>query len=163
MPKITHNGQSCGVAEINGLMWEVASGYITNTDGTHLVLKESVDIASLTSANAYTTSFYDVLSIPLTLNDTQISFGNGVNQFYNGSIDRTTNAYKLDSIGLPHNDNAVSVAGSERFGNDGFWRYQRNEMALVVFGHWSYSLFSGPRCRFLYNVRANSYFLRGLS
>ena len=156
MPKITHNGQSCGVAEINGLMWEVASGYITNTDGTHLVLKESVDIASLTSANAYTTSFYDVLSIPLTLNDTQISFGNGVNQFYNGSIDRTTNAYKLDSIGLPHNDNAVSVAGSERFGNDGFWRYQRNEMALLVFGSWANSLFSGPRCRALSHVRALS-------
>ena len=99
--------------------------------------------------------------MPLTLNDTQVCFGNGVNQFYNGSADRTTNAYKIDSLGLPHNDNAVSVAGSNRFGNDGFWRYQRNEMALIVFCTWDSSLFSGPRCRHLSNVRAHSTYTVG--
>ncbi len=156
LAKTTHNGQSCGVADVNGLMWEVSSGYITDTNGTHLVLKESVDISTLTSANAYNTSLYDVISMPLTLDNTQVCFGNGVNQFYNGSADRTTNAYKIDSLGLPHNDNAVSVAGSNRFGNDGFWRYQRNEMALIVFGDWYYSPLSGLRCRALNNVRANS-------
>ena len=156
LAKTTHNGQSCGVADVNGLMWEVSSGYITDTNGTHLVLKESVDISTLTSANAYNTSLYDVISMPLTLDNTQVCFGNGVNQFYNGSADRTTNAYKIDSLGLPHNDNAVSVAGSNRFGNDGFWRYQRNEMALLVFGAWNNSSISGLRCRHLNYVRANS-------
>lgn len=29
-------------------------------------------------------------------------------------------------------------------------------MALIVFGNWNNSLFSGPRCRNLNNVRANS-------
>ena len=45
LAKTTHNGQSCGVADVNGLMWEVASGYITDINGIHLVLKESVDIS----------------------------------------------------------------------------------------------------------------------
>lgn len=161
LPKTTHNGQACGIADVNGLMWEVASGYITNTTGVHLVLKESVDIASLTSANAYDASFYDVVSMPVTLDNTQVCFGNGVNQFYNGSIDRTTNAYKIDSLGYPHNDNAVSVAGTERFGNDGFWRYQVNEMALIVFGDWAYSLASGLRARHSNDVRAASNYYVG--
>lgn len=156
LPKTTHNGQACGVADVNGLMWEVAIGYITSTSGAHLVLKESVDIASLTSANAYDTNLYDTVTMPIALDNTQASFGNGTNLLFSGNVDRASNAYKIDSIGLPHNNNAVSVAGSERFGNDGFWRYQKNEMALLVFGVWAHSLFSGPRCRNLSNVRADS-------
>lgn len=156
LPKTTHNGQACGIADVNGLMWEVGIGYITSTTGVHMVLKETVDISTLTSANAYDSALYDVVSMPVTLNDTQVCFGNGVNQFYNGSTDRTTNAYKIDSIGYPHNDNAVSVAGTARFGNDGFWRYQRNEMALIVFGDWDDSLASGLRARASNGVRSTS-------
>lgn len=157
LPKTTHNGQACGIADVNGLMWEVAAGYITDVNGVHMVLKESVDISTLTSANAYDTSLYDTVSLPVTLDDTQVYFGNGNNQFYNGSTDRTTNAYKIDSIGYPHNDNAVSVAGTARFGNDGFWRYQRNEMALLVFGDWGGSLASGLRARSSADVRSSSH------
>ena len=76
-----------------------------------MVLKESVDIASLTSANAYDTTLYDTVSIPFTLDDT-----------------------------------AVSVGGSTRFGNDGFWRYQKNEVSPIVFGYWVYASFLGSSC-----------------
>jgi len=32
--KTTHNGQDCGIADLNGNMWEVASGFIrTDVDG----------------------------------------------------------------------------------------------------------------------------------
>lgn len=154
--KTTHCGQKSGIADINGLMWEVASGYITDINGVHMVLKESVDISTLTSANAYDTTLYDTVSIPLTLDDTAVKFGNGTNQFYEGNTDRATNAYKIDSLGLPKDDTAVSAGGSARFGNDGFWRYQGNELSPVVFGHWSSASSSGPRARHLGDVRADS-------
>ncbi|MBE0491095.1 MAG: hypothetical protein IBX44_02465 [Sulfurospirillum sp.] len=154
--KITHCGQKSGIADVNGLMWEVASGYITDINGVHMVLKEEVDIATLTSANAYDTTLYDVVSIPLTLNNTTVLFGNGTNQFYNGSTDRATNAYKIDSLGLPKDDTAVSTAGASRYGNDGFWRYQRNEMSPIVFGYWVHVSASGSRARSLNAVRGSS-------
>ncbi len=161
LPKTTHNGQACGVADVNGLMWEVASGYITSSTGTHLVLKESVDIATLTSANAYDSSFYDTVTIPISLDNTQVCLGNGTNKIYDGSVDRTSNSYKIDSLGIPCNNNALSSAGTERFGNDGIWKYQVNEMALIVFGYWSYSSISGLRCRYMTVVRASSAYMGG--
>lgn len=154
--KTTHNGQACGVADVNGLVWEVTSGYITDVNGVHMVLKESVDIATLTSANAYDAALYDTVSIPVTLNDTQVSMGNGTNQFYDGSVDRATNSYKIDSLGIPKDDTALSTGGSGRFGNDAFWKYQVNEMALVVFGCWSDASLSGLRARHSNSIRSHS-------
>ncbi len=161
LPKTTHNGQACGVADVNGLMWEVASGYITSSSGAHLVLKESVDIATLTSANAYDSSFYDAVNIPITLDNTQVCLGNGTNKIYDGSVDRTSNSYKIDSLGIPCNNNALSTAGDKRFGNDGIWKYKVNEMALLVFGAWVSSSLSGLRCRNMDSVRANSSYSMG--
>jgi len=155
--KITHNGQKCGIADVNGLMWEVVSGYITDTNGVHMVLKESVDIATLSSANAYDTTLYDTVSIPVTLDNTVVSMGNGTNQFYSGSIDRTTNSYKIDSLGIPKDDTALSTSGSARFGNDGFWRYQTASMCLLAGGRWDFAAPSGVRTRNLIHPRTDSH------
>ena len=154
--KITHNGQKCGVVDLNGGMWEVAAGYITSAAGAHLVLKESVDVKNLTAAVAYTTANYDALTMPLTLDNTLVRFGNGTNQFFSGNTDRTTNAYKLDNLGLPLNDSAVSTSGTNRFGGDGFWRYRANEMCPIVGGCYADFGLSGVRIRALYAVRSSS-------
>ncbi len=154
--KIAHNGQKCGVVDLNGNMWEVAAGYITSAAGAHLVLKESIDVKNLTAAVAYTTTNYDALTMPLTLSNTQVAFGNGTNQFFSGETVRTNNAYRLDNLGLPLNDSAVSASGTDRFGGDGFWRYQVNEMCPIVGGHWGHSGLSGVRARNLNAVRSNS-------
>jgi len=155
--KVAHNGQKCGVVDLNGNMWEVASGYITSTSGQHLVLKESIDVKNLTAAEAYNTANYDAITIPLTLDNTQVAFGNGTNQFFSGDTVRTNNAYRLDNLGLPINDNAVSVSGTNRFGGDGFWRYQGNDLCPIVGGYWYYSGLSGVRTRSLSNVRSYSH------
>jgi hypothetical protein len=155
--KITHNGQKCGVADLNGNMWEVVAGYITDASGNHFVLKESVDIKSLTASAAYDTANYDAITIPLTLDNTQVAFGNGTNQFFSGSTDRNSDAYKLDNIGLPMADTAVSSAGTARYGQDGFWRYQTALMCPIAGGHWNNAALSGVRARSLNNTRTTSY------
>ena len=129
--------KACSVADVNGLVWEVASEYIADTNGIHMVLKESEYVASLTSSNSYGSALYDVVSLPIALDNTVAKFGNGVNQFYDDCVDRNTNAYKIDSIEFPNNNNATSTSRSARFGKDVFCRYKKNEMALIVFGRWS--------------------------
>lgn len=154
--KITHNGQKCGVADLNGNMWEVVAGYITDASGNHFVLKESVDIKSLTASAAYDTANYDAITIPLTLDNTQVAFGNGTNQFFSGSTDRNSDAYRLDNIGLPMADTAVSSAGTARYGQDGFWRYQTNSLCPIAGGNWIDAALSGVRARYLSSPRADS-------
>ena len=46
--KTTHNGQECGVADLNGNMYEVASGFIklNDTDAIFKILKESEKLSS---------------------------------------------------------------------------------------------------------------------
>jgi hypothetical protein len=154
--KICDNGQKCGVADLNGNMWEVVAGYITDASGNYFVLKESVDIKSLTASAAYDTANYDAITIPLTLDNTQVAFGNGTNQFFSGSTDRNSDAYKLDNIGLPMADTAVSSAGTARYGQDGFWRYQTASMCPIAGGNWARAALSGVRARSLYNTRTSS-------
>ena len=48
--KTTHNGQNCGVADVNGLMWEVNTGFVRDSANTSFyILKEATRIVTLTS------------------------------------------------------------------------------------------------------------------
>ena len=124
LPK-TSIRKACSVADVNGLVWEVASEYIADTNGIHMVLKESEDVANLTSLNSYDSALYDVVSLLITLDNTVAKFGNGVNQFYSDSVDKNTNANNIDSIKFPNNNNATSTSRSARFDKDGFCRYKK--------------------------------------
>ena len=37
--KTTHNGQACGIADLNGLLWEIVIG-VTILDGSYYILKK---------------------------------------------------------------------------------------------------------------------------
>ena len=162
--KTTHNGQECGIADLTGNMWEVASGFIRTTTNGFLVLKESVDITTIAndsttqgSGGAYDINLYDVLDISDLVNSNAgwTYLGNGSNQVFGFSTDRTSNTYKRTAFGIPL-ATGVSGAGTTEFGNDGLYRYLRNEMACIVGGHWSYTSNAGPFCVYLYDSRTDS-------
>jgi len=164
--KTTHNGQDCGIADLTGNMWEVASGFIrTDADG-FLMLKESVDIASIandgTSGGAYDVSLYDVVDISDTVagNDGWTYLGNGANAVFGMSTDRASIAYKKTSLGIP-NSTGHSSSGTTEFGNDGIYRYLRNEMACLVGGYWSYSSTAGVFAMHLSDYRTYSSYTVG--
>ncbi len=161
--KTTHNGQDCGIADLNGNMWEVASGFIrTDTDG-FLLLKESVDITAIqddgTSGGAYDTSLYDALDISdvVSGNDGWIRIGNGANAVFAMNTDRTTADYKRTAIGIP-TQNGVSSGGTTEFGNDGVYRYLRDQMACLAGAAWSASSIAGVFALHLYDARSYSYY-----
>ena len=149
--KTTHNGQECGIADLNGNMWEVASGFIRYDADGFLVLKESVDIRtilndSITQAGggAYDKDLYDVIDISdlVSANDGWTYLGNGVESVFAMNTDRATADYKRTSLGIPK-ATGVSASGTTEFGNDGIYRYLRNEMACLVGGAWGYSSDAG--------------------
>lgn len=176
--KTTHNGQDCGIADLNGNMWEVASGFTCLTssgaDGAvlssddFLILKESVDIRNIVDdsttagTGAYDAGLYDQISLAGIVdgNDGWTYLGNSTEAVFGMSTDRATDAYIRTALGIP-NDTGVSTSGTTEFGNDGIYRYLRNEMACLVGGHWGYSSYAGVFAMALNGYRANSYNLVG--
>lgn len=165
--KTTHNGQDCGIADLNGNMWELASGFIRMDTEGFLVLKESVDIASIatdasSAGGAYDVTLYDVLDISdlVSGNDAWIYLGNGANQVFDMSTDRASDAFKRTSIGIPLAA-GVSASGTTEFGNDGVYRYLRNEMACLRGGHWYDSSAAGVGAVYLYYARTASAYTFG--
>jgi hypothetical protein len=47
--KTTHNGQNCGVADLNGLVWEISPIGLTSNGSNYFLLNTSVDVATITS------------------------------------------------------------------------------------------------------------------
>jgi hypothetical protein len=128
--KTTHNGQECGIADLNGNMWEIASGFTrTDADG-FLMLKESVDITTLTEAGAKDVANYDVIDLSdvISGNDGWTHLGNGANQVFEHNNVRT-------ALGICTAD-GHTASGTTEFGNDGIYRYLRDQMVPLVGGSW---------------------------
>jgi len=164
--KTTHNGQACGIADLNGNMWEVASGFIRYDATGFLILKESTDLTAIASdsttmsgGGAYDRDLYDVIDISdlISANDGWIDLGNGTNQVFDFSETRTDAAYKRTALGIPLSD-GVSSSGTTEFGNDGVYRYLRNEMACRCGGYWGHSSNAGVFAMVLIYSRTNSYY-----
>jgi len=169
--KTTHNGQSCGVADLNGNMWELASGFILLQNQTgdtgvpestdFLILKESVKISDIAddsaTGGAYDPTLYDSLDLTgiVNGNDGWIKLGNGLEQVFGFSTDRTSQTYKWTSCGIPLSS-GVSSTGTTQFGNDGLYRYLRNEMACIVGGLWGSTSYAGVFAMYLYAYRTSS-------
>lgn len=162
--KTTHNGQDCGIADLTGNMWEVASGFIRTDALGFLVLKESVDVTTIVNdstaqggGGAYDIDLYDVIDISDLVNSNAAwtYLGNGSNQVFGFSTDRASDTYKRTSLGIPLAI-GVSGAGTTEFGNDGIYRYLRNEMACRVGGDWGNSSYAGLFCVHLSHSRADS-------
>lgn len=160
--KTTHNGQESGVADLTGNMWEVASAFIRTNSNGFMILKDTTDIRtiiddSVSQAGAYNTDLYDEIDISDLVNSNGgwTYFGNGTNQVFGFSADTSSAIYRRTSIGVPL-ATGVSSAGTTKFGNDGFYRYLRNEMACLSGGGWGNPSYAGPLCMGLDVYRTNS-------
>lgn len=58
--KTTHNGQNCGVTDVNGSQGQVVIGWLYPKAGNGLIMKESVKAHDITANNREDTSLYDV-------------------------------------------------------------------------------------------------------
>ena len=173
--KTTHNGQSCGVADLNGAMYQVMLG-ITNAgtsatdtaqvaNGNAYVLKRSVSLSSLTGgwngANdawgdaANLASKYDLVSglFPWGSATGWTYFGNGANQVFSGAASGVS--YSRTACGVQDTVNGASASGTNQFGADGCYQYNRANLFPVGAGYWDFAASTGMFYRFWNYFRTN--------
>jgi len=151
--RTTHDGSILGIADINGSMYEIASGFTRTTVDGFLTIKKSVAIKDLTSTTAFDVANYDAINIADVVagNDAWIKFGNGANAVFENTVasDRTFNGIPLAT--------GVSVNGLNQWGVDGVYRYLAHEIVPIRAGSWTGTAYAGAGCLTLHNVRSNSY------
>lgn len=148
--RTTHDGSILGVSDVNGGMYEIASGFTrTSTDG-FLTIKKSVALKDLTSTTAFDVANFDPINIADVVagNDGWIKFGNGANAVFENTVasDRTFNGIPLAT--------GVSANGINQWGQDGVYRYLAHEMVPIRAGYWTETFDAGAGCVNLLYVRS---------
>ena len=146
--KSTHNGQNCGVADLNGLVWEVTIG-LTSDSTNYYLLNTAVDVNTITQSNTLATDAWGATGLAamytnigatygaLTASSTNKTFGSAA-QVLSEATSGT--AWAMAGAGVPL---LGGVGGSNQFGNDYMLDYRPNEMCPLVGGSWGSSSAAG--------------------
>ncbi len=163
--KTTHNGQACGVADVNGNLWRINIGLtkLNETDGIFKILKTSINPNNITTANLHDPVNYDDLDLTALMSSSAlgwINIGNGTNQVFDFTTDTTSLALRASAAGIPLST-GVSAGGTSAFG-DGFYRYWRTNMLPLVGGAWGDGSGAGVFARaVVYASSASDFYVGG--
>jgi len=166
--KTAHNGQNCGVVDLNGLVYEISPGLTmdaaTNA-GNFYVLKTSADMSLATGGTTLATdlwgatglaAMYDNLGVmsaftgyALNFSDRALTMGSA-SQVLSEATSGT--AWQMTAAGIP-----LVAGGSNQFGNDILYDYSTADMCPACGGDWSYSSSAGVWFSGFANSRAVSY------
>lgn len=129
--KTTHNGQACGVTEVNGCMLQPLLGiYQTSSSGTFAVVKESYKMHAFTMDNYNTSSNFDTIG----------GFYNGIGYWGNDSncafSTGSTNTER-SMFGVFPVLSGASGAGTSLFGNDRAGYYPVMNNVVLVAGRYN--------------------------
>lgn len=167
LARTTHNGQACGVADLNGNMWEVAPG-LTSNGSSFFLLKTGADIAAVTGGNTLATdlwgsaglaALYDNVGATyesLTASVTNKIFG-AATQVLSPATSGT--AWAMTGAGIPL---ATGVGGANVFGNDYFYDARLNELCVISGADWANGGNGGVWALALAYARGYSYASVGL-
>jgi hypothetical protein len=157
--KTTHNGQACGVADVNGNMWRVNIGLtkLNNTDGVFKILKTTVNPNTLTATNLHDETLYDNLDLTTLMPSAALGwiyYGNGAEQVFDFSADMNNAQQRAACAGIPR-ATGVSATGTNEYG-DGLLRYWTTNMIPIVGGAWSDGGFAGVGALHVVTASSNS-------
>ena len=161
--KTTHNGQACGVADLNGAMLQVMLGVTSPgsgaadlarvENGNAYVLKTSIALSSLRAGwNGTNDAWgdatnlatkYDLISgfLPWGSASGQVYFGNGSNQVFSGATSGTS--YLRKCCGVQETTASTSASGTSLFGTDGCYQYNVANLFPPASGHWNSAASAG--------------------
>lgn len=166
--KSTHNGQNCGVADLNGLVWEITPG-LTNNGSNLYILKTSASMKAVTGSNTLATDLWGATGIAALYDDLGTTYGalwaTGANrtplfgaatQVFSEAT--SGNAWNYAGFGGPL---AAGLGGTNAFGNDILYDFKPNEMCPLSGGDWIDSSRAGVWALALNGVRTASYYAVG--
>ena len=162
LAKTTHNGQACGIADLNGGIWEITPGL--TSDGTSFyALKTSVEMAGLTGSNTLASDAWGAAGLAanytnigatygaLTASGTTKLFGNAAQVFDSA---QSGVAWEMACFGIPL---VGGVGGANAFGNDGLYDYRVSDMCPISGGSWNNGSLAGVWTLNLTPTRSTSY------
>lgn len=123
--KTTHNGQACGVADVNGCMWQPLLGVYQMSGGTFAVAKESYKMHDFTTGNYNTSSNFDTVSG--FYSSPSGYWGNGSNCAFTTE----TSGAKRAMCGVFPVSSGADSSGTALFGND-YARYGASTDYVVL-------------------------------
>ena len=137
----THNGQACGVADLNGGMWEVTLGL--TSDGTSFyTIKRSVEMASLTGGNTLATDAWGAAGLAANYTNIGATYGallaSGTTKLFGNAAQvfdsaQSGVAWEMACLGIPL---VGGTGGTNAFGNDALYDYRPNDMCALSGGTW---------------------------
>jgi hypothetical protein len=162
LAKTTHNGQLCGVADVNGAMLQVLIGLTMAgtsatdttqvTTGNAYILKRSAFHKNLTggfggandawgTTSSLATNFDLIAGFEPWIATTNWNyFGNGANQVFSGALSGTD--YLRSCVGIAALT-GMSSTGTNQFGNDGNHRNGRANQVPLASGDWAINATTG--------------------
>jgi hypothetical protein len=137
----------------------------TVINGAFYTLKESVDIAAVTSGTTLATDHWGATGVTAQFDAVTLNFattypnnayaqrfGNAANAVFDMS---TANGRALAMLGLP-TAAGMSTAGSSAMGTDYYYQYMRDQLCAISRGFWTSGSNAGSRNRFLYDTRPSA-------
>ena len=168
LAKTAHNGQNCGVVDLNGLVWEITPGITMDSSdpavGKFYVLKTSANMAAVTGGTTLATdlwgatglaALYDDLGVMNSFAGYAVNFSDRV--LTQGSASQVLSAatsgtaWQMTAAGIP-----LVAGGSNQFGSDGLWDYSTADLCPNCGGHWYDGSGAGVWALALVNSRASS-------
>jgi hypothetical protein len=153
--RTTHNGQNCGVADLNGCMWEITPGLTMDSSdpaiGKFYVMKTSAAMRTVTGGNTLATdlwgatglaALYDDLGVMNSFTDYAVNFSDrtltmgSASQVLSAATSGT--AWQMTGVGIP-----LVAGGSNAFGNDILYDYSTADMCPRAGGGWDGSSGAG--------------------
>jgi len=155
--RVSHNGQDCGVMDLNGNVSEINLG-ITSDSNNYYLLKPSTDISSITSGNTLATDAWGSAGLAAMYDNLGATYESlmvtGTKYF--GSAGQVLSAatsglaWNAACAGIPL---ASGIGGSNQFGNDYFYENRANQLIALSGGQVSGAGGSGIWSLSLYNRR----------
>lgn len=160
--KTTHNGQACGIADLNGLLWEIVIG-VTILDGSYYILKKEARMADLTAGVTLDTDAWGAAGLAKNYTELGPAFG-ALGTKSERAIGSASQVFSSETEGLEWEAAcsgiplADGMGGTNLFGNDRLYDTNMPEhMCFAAGGAWSSSVNAGVWARSCSYSRANSY------
>ena len=161
--RTTHNGQNCGIADLNGTIYEICLGL--TSDGTnYYILNPSAAMKSITAGNTLATDAWGATAYAAQYTSLGATFGalwatgasraaafGSASQVFDAST--SGNAWNATGAGIPL---ASGIGGTNTFGNDYLYDYKPNEMGPIAAFAWSSGAAAGVWALNLSDVRGGS-------
>ena len=160
--KTTHNGMNCGVADLNGLVWEIEPFGLTSNGTNFYLLNTAVDVNTITASNTLATDAWGATGLAAMYTDIGATYGSltasASNKTFGSAaqvLSEATSgtAWAMAGAGVPL---VGGTGGSNQFGNDYMYDARPNELCPSSGGDWRSSSLAGVWALSLSDARGAS-------